>query len=101
MDLTATLVSHSARAFSVTLECQKVWNDIQTSNKESVDKLASVEEDMKKIKAETEELRAQWIEDVAKFDAALAEIEALKREIYESRYKISSLTKKLQTIIKS
>lgn len=80
-DLTAALVSQSARAFGVALECLVALADIQSMNKSSVDKLAAVEEEIKKLRSEDEATRDEKIEDATKVDSALAEIEALKREV--------------------
>lgn len=91
MDLTTTLASQDARVFGVVLK------DIQTHNKKFIDKLASMEDEMKKIKVEVEELRAQQVEEVTKLESVLAEIEALKMEVHESQWKVASLNKKVET----
>lgn len=84
VDLTAALVSQSARAFGVELECQVALANIQTRNKSSVDKLASIEEELEKLKTKAKVVKAEKIEDVAELDSTLTEIEALKREVHES-----------------
>lgn len=48
--LQTTLVRQTAGALGVALECQVILKDIQMCNKEYIDKLASTEEEMKKIK---------------------------------------------------
>lgn len=95
VDLIATLVSQSARAFVMALECQEMLKDVQTHSKESIDKLASAAEEMKKIDTEAKDLRTQQVKDMAKLDFASAEIEVLKREVHESQCQVASLTKKV------
>lgn len=90
VDFIAMLVSQSAKAFGVALECQVTLVDIQLRNKSLVDKLSSTEEEVKKLKVEN-------IEDTTKLDSSLAEIEALKREVHESQCEVASLTKKVET----
>lgn len=51
LDLMVTLISQSARTFGVALECHEVLANIQSRNKALVDKLASAEEELKKIKS--------------------------------------------------
>lgn len=90
VDFIAVLVSQSAKAFGVDLECQVTLVDIQSRNRSLVDKLASAEEEIKKLRVEN-------IKDTTKLDSSLAEIEALKREVHESQCKVASLTKKVET----
>lgn len=97
MDLIATLASPCTKTFSLVLEHQEVLKDIQTCNKKSVDKLTSTKKEMKKMKMKAEELKAQWVEEAAKLDSALVEIEALKMEVHKSQCKMASLTKKFET----
>lgn len=59
VDPIATLVSQSSKAFKVALNFQEVLKDLQTCNKESIDKLALVEEKMKRIIVEAKKLRTQ------------------------------------------
>lgn len=66
------------------LEYQVTLADIHSRNKSLVDKLASVEEEIKKLRPEAEVARAKKTEDAAKLDFDLAEIEALKKEVQES-----------------
>lgn len=47
---------------------------------------------------EAEKLRAQRVEEVAKLDSALAEIEALETKVHESQCEMASLTKKFETL---
>lgn len=95
MDLIATLVSQSTRAFGMALECQEMLKDVQMHRKEPIDKLASAEEEMTKIDTKAKDLRTQWVKDVAKLDSALEEIDVLKREVHESQCEVASLTKKV------
>lgn len=71
--------------------------DIQIRNKESFDKLALVEEKMKRINVEVEELKAQRAEKAVRLESALVEFKPLKREIYESQCEVASLKKKVET----
>lgn len=71
MDLTTTRVRQSARAFGVAHECPEVSINVQIMNKASIDKLASVEEKIKKLRAKAEVMRAQKAED-------------MKNEVHES-----------------
>lgn len=71
--------------------------DIQIHNKESFDKLALVEEKMKRINVEVEELKAQRAEKAVRLESALVEFKPLKREIYESQCEVASLKKKVET----
>lgn len=73
-----------SQSVELALECQEAFSDIQTRNNTSVDKLASVEEELRWIKTETEEIRSQQAEEGAKLETALAQIEALKSKVYES-----------------
>lgn len=52
------------------------------------DKLAFAEEEIKKIKVMAKVMRAQLVENVAKLESALAEIEALKKEVHESHTRL-------------
>lgn len=71
--------------------------DIQIHNKESFDKLALVEEKMKRINVEVEELKAQRAEKAVRLESALVEFKPLKREIYEFQCEVASLKKKVET----
>lgn len=71
--------------------------DIQIRNKESFDKLALVEEKMKRINVEVEELKAQRAEKAVRLESALVEFKPLKREIYEFQCEVASLKKKVET----
>lgn len=51
---------------------------------------------MKAVRAEAEEARAQKLEEMAKLESALVQIEALKKEVHESQYEVASLTKKVE-----
>lgn len=93
MDLTAALVNQSTRAFSVALECHVALANIQTRNKTLVHKLAFVKEKIKKLRAAAEAVKAEKIEDIAKLDSTLVEIEALKREVHKSQCEVANLTK--------
>lgn len=46
--------------------------------------MASVEEEIKRIKVEAEELWTQRTEETARLDSTLVEIEALNIEVHES-----------------
>lgn len=76
-------------------EYQVALTDIQTKNKALVDKLATTKQEIKKLRAKTEAMKAHKIEDATKLDSALAKIEALKREVHESQCEVFSLTKKV------
>lgn len=97
VDLTATLVSQSTRAFGMALQCQVTLANIQTRNKASVDKSASIEEEIKTLRAKVVAMKAENIEDVAKFVSTLAKINALKKEVHKSQCEVTSLTKKVET----
>lgn len=58
-----------------------------------MEKLTTVEEEIKKLRAEV--ARA---EGTAKLDSTLVEMESLKGEVYESQCKFASLTKKVETL---
>lgn len=66
------------------LEYQVTLADIHSRNKSLVDKLASIEEEIKKQRPEAKVAGAKKIEDAAKLDFDLAKIEALKKEVQES-----------------
>ncbi|XP_022850772.1 uncharacterized protein LOC111372622 [Olea europaea var. sylvestris] len=59
-------------------------------------KAASLAEEVKAAKAEAEEAKAQKVEEAVKLESALAQIEALKKEVYESLCEVASLTKKVE-----
>lgn len=59
MDLTKAMVSQSVRTLGFALECQEALADIQSKNRASVGKLASTKEELKKIRAKGEEMKAQ------------------------------------------
>lgn len=94
VDLTRALVSQSVRTFGLALECKEALTDFQTRTQSSKKKVTSLAEELKKAKAEVEESRAQKIEDAAKLESALAQIEALKKEVYESQCEWLSLPRK-------
>lgn len=96
MDISMVFASQSARAFGVALECQDVLIDIQIRNKALVDKLAAFENEIKSLRAEAEMMKAQKIENAAKLDSPLAEIEALKKKVHESQCEVVSLIKKVE-----
>ncbi|XP_022895385.1 uncharacterized protein LOC111409586 [Olea europaea var. sylvestris] len=95
-DLTRALVSQSARTFGLALECREALSEFQTRTHASEGKAASLVEEVKAAKAEAEEIKAQRAEEAAKLESALTQIEALKREVYESQCKVASLTKKVE-----
>lgn len=41
-------------------------------------------------------MKAQRVEDCIKLKSTLAQIEALKKEVYRSKYEVASLTKKVE-----
>lgn len=69
MDLTAAMLSQSARAFRVALECQVTLDDIQSRNNSSVDKLAVAEEEIKRFRVEAKAAMAEKTEDNTKLDS--------------------------------
>ncbi|XP_022862709.1 uncharacterized protein LOC111382907 [Olea europaea var. sylvestris] len=95
-DLTRALVSQSARTFGLALECREALSEFQTRTHASEGKTASLVEEVKAAKAEAEEIKAQRAEEAAKLESALTQIEALKREVYESQCEVASLTKKVE-----
>ncbi|XP_022856961.1 uncharacterized protein LOC111378026 [Olea europaea var. sylvestris] len=95
-DLTRALVSQSARTFGLALECREALSEFQTRTHASEGKAASLVEEVKAAKAEAEEIKAQRAEEAAKLESALTQIEALKREVYESQCEVASLTKKVE-----
>ncbi|XP_022888758.1 uncharacterized protein LOC111404209 [Olea europaea var. sylvestris] len=95
-DLTRALVSQSVRTFGLTLECREALTDFQTRTTTSERKTASLAEELKAARAEAEVCRAEKLEESAKLESALAQIEALKREVHESWCKVASLTKKVE-----
>ncbi|XP_022845289.1 uncharacterized protein LOC111368283 [Olea europaea var. sylvestris] len=95
-DLTRALVSQSIRTFGLALECREALSDFQTRTQSSEEKTASLTEELKAAKAEAEEVRAQKLEELAKLESALAQIEALKKEVHESRCEVAFLTKKVE-----
>ncbi|XP_022868626.1 uncharacterized protein LOC111388175 [Olea europaea var. sylvestris] len=95
-DLTRALVSQSARTFRLALECREALSEFQTRIHSSEGKAASLAEEVKAAKAEAEEAKAQRVEEAAKLESALAQIEALKKEVYESQCEMASLTKKVE-----
>ncbi|XP_022853416.1 uncharacterized protein LOC111374888 [Olea europaea var. sylvestris] len=95
-DLTRALVSQSARTFGLALECREALSEFQTRTHASEGKAFSLAEEVKVAKAEAEEAKAQTVEEAAKLESALGQIEALKREVYESQCEVASLTKKVE-----
>ncbi|XP_022873607.1 axoneme-associated protein mst101(2)-like [Olea europaea var. sylvestris] len=95
-DLIRALVSQSARTFGLALECREALSEFQTRTHASEGKAASLAGEVKVAKAEAEEAKAQRVEEAAKLESTLAQIEALKREVYESQCKVASLTKKVE-----
>ncbi|XP_022875753.1 uncharacterized protein LOC111394224 [Olea europaea var. sylvestris] len=79
-DLTRALVSQSARTFGLALECREALSEFQTRTHASEGKAASLAEEVKAAKAAAEEAKVQRVEEAAKLDSALTQIEALKRE---------------------
>lgn len=57
---------------------------METGNKCSPDKLASIEDELKKIRAKAKKLKAKRSEDAVTLESALAQIVALKKKAYES-----------------
>ncbi|XP_022868502.1 uncharacterized protein LOC111388070 [Olea europaea var. sylvestris] len=53
-------------------------------------KAASLAEEVKAAKAEAEEARSQKVEEAVKLESALAQIEALKKEVYESQCEVTA-----------
>ncbi|XP_022854660.1 uncharacterized protein LOC111375973 [Olea europaea var. sylvestris] len=70
--------------------------DFQTRTTTSGRKIASLAEELKAARAEVEVSRAEKLEESAKLESALAQIEALKREVHESQCEVASLTKKVE-----
>ncbi|XP_022890577.1 uncharacterized protein LOC111405776 [Olea europaea var. sylvestris] len=62
----------------------------------SEEKTASLAEEVKVSRVEAEEARGQKLEEMAKLESALAQIEALKKEVHESQCEMASLTKKVE-----
>ncbi|XP_022857163.1 axoneme-associated protein mst101(2)-like [Olea europaea var. sylvestris] len=89
-DLTRALVSQSARTFGLVLECREALSEFQTRTHISEGKVASLVEEVKAAKAEAEEAKAQRVEEAAKLESALAQIEALKKEVYESQCEVTA-----------
>ncbi|XP_022871745.1 uncharacterized protein CG45076-like [Olea europaea var. sylvestris] len=89
-DLTRALVSQSARTFGLALECREALSEFQTRTHASEGKAASLAEEVKAAKAEAEEAKAQRVEEAAKLESALTQIEALKREVYESQCEVTA-----------
>ncbi|XP_022883648.1 uncharacterized protein LOC111400466 [Olea europaea var. sylvestris] len=75
---------------------REALTDFQTRTQSSKKKMASLIEELKGARVETEEARAQKLEDMAKLKSALAWIKALKKEVYESQCKVASLTEKVE-----
>ncbi|XP_022852184.1 axoneme-associated protein mst101(2)-like [Olea europaea var. sylvestris] len=90
------LVSQSVRTFGLVLECKEALSEFQIRTQASEGKNASLAEEVKAAKAEAEEAKAQRVEEATKLESALAQIEALKKEVYESQYEVASLTKKVE-----
>lgn len=61
VDITVALVNQSSMAFGMALECQVALVNIKTRNKASMDKLASIEEEIKKLRAEAEAVDTQTL----------------------------------------
>ncbi|XP_022894769.1 axoneme-associated protein mst101(2)-like [Olea europaea var. sylvestris] len=95
-DLTRAPVSQSARTFGLALKCREALSEFQTKTHASEGKAASLADEVKAAKAEAEEAKAQRVEEAAKLESALVQIEALKREVYESQCEVASLTKKVE-----
>ncbi|XP_022881033.1 axoneme-associated protein mst101(2)-like [Olea europaea var. sylvestris] len=70
--------------------------DLPQEIRSSEEKRASLAEELKAAKAEAEEGRAQKVEELAKLESALTQIEALKKEVYESQCEVASLTNKVE-----
>lgn len=58
VDLSRVRVSQSARTFGLALECRKVLTDFQGRTMSSEKKLASAEEELKRLRADVEETKA-------------------------------------------
>ncbi|XP_022872741.1 uncharacterized protein LOC111391724 [Olea europaea var. sylvestris] len=95
-DLTRALVSQSARTFGLALECREALSEFQTRTHASEGKAASIAEEVKAAKAEAEEAKAQRVEEATKLESALTQIEALKREVFESQCEVAFLKKKVE-----
>ncbi|XP_022872417.1 uncharacterized protein LOC111391430 [Olea europaea var. sylvestris] len=95
-DLTRALVSQRVRTFGLALEYREALSDFQTRTQSSEEKTASLAEELKAARAEAKEVRAQKLEELTKLESALAQIEALKKEVYESQCEVTSLTKKVE-----
>ncbi|XP_022871083.1 uncharacterized protein LOC111390297 [Olea europaea var. sylvestris] len=95
-NLTRALLSQSIRTFGLALECREALSDFQTRTRSSGEKTASLAEELKAAKVEVEEARAQKLEEMTKLESALAQIEALKKEVHESQREVTSLTKKVE-----
>ncbi|XP_022883483.1 axoneme-associated protein mst101(2)-like [Olea europaea var. sylvestris] len=89
-DLTRALVSQSAQTFGLALECREALSEFQTRTHASEGKAASLAEEVKAAKAEAEEAKSQKVEEAAKLESALAQIEALKKEVYESQCEVTA-----------
>ncbi|XP_022847683.1 uncharacterized protein LOC111370230 [Olea europaea var. sylvestris] len=75
---------------------REALSEFQTRTHASEGKAASLAEEVKAAKAEAEEAKSQKVEEAAKLESALAQIDALKKEVYESQCEMASLTKKVE-----
>ncbi|XP_022876976.1 axoneme-associated protein mst101(2)-like [Olea europaea var. sylvestris] len=89
-DLTRALVSQSARTFGLALECREALSEFQTRTHALEGKAASLAEEVKAAKVEAEEAKAQRVEEAARLESALTQIEVLKREVYESQCEVTA-----------
>ncbi|XP_022895277.1 uncharacterized protein LOC111409463 [Olea europaea var. sylvestris] len=89
-DLTRALVSQSVRTFGLALECREALSEFQTRTQASEGKMASLAEELKAAKAEAEEAKAQKVEESAKLESALDQIEALRKEVYEPQCEVTA-----------
>ncbi|XP_022899419.1 uncharacterized protein LOC111412733 [Olea europaea var. sylvestris] len=96
IDLIRALVSQSVRTFGLTLEFREALTDFQTRTTASERKTAFLAEELKAARAEVEVSRAEKLEELTKLESALAQIEALKREVHKSQCEVASLTKKVE-----
>ncbi|XP_022891756.1 axoneme-associated protein mst101(2)-like [Olea europaea var. sylvestris] len=88
--LKARRVSQSARTFGLALECREALSEFQTRTHASEGKAASLAEEVKATKAEAEEAKSQKVEEAMKLESALAQIEALKKDVYESQCEVTA-----------
>jgi chromosome segregation ATPase len=97
VDVVATMVAQASRCFGMAMEVEALFKTLQKKNREFVSKASQAEEQANKSKAEVEASKKKEAEESAKLASALAEIEALKKEVHLSQSEVASLTKRVET----